>query len=456
MLLFPLWAACGGDGCSANPDGTTGDCPEDLHVAPHDTIGTIVQVTFSTEVSTASSVTFGDTTTPTIEGTDHEHLLLGNPGLTEVSYTLAWNDGAEDLSCSGTATTNGPSGLPNVDVSTYDEGALSPEPYVLLSVLGDPWALLIIDRDGNPVWWFQEDTDEIHPDVDFVMGENNLYFNTFSDDHGEDIGAIRSIDILGNDLAEVRTELAHHAFTQLGDGVIGYMTIDVRDWFDEDEGEDVSVVGDAIVEFDADNDPVQVISSWDVLDVYKHGSWDSTFYPQGHDWTHGNAMVHHPDTDSYLFSFGHIDTILEVDRTTEVDGHYGIARQFGGLGGYSVADGSASFNFQHDPNIGQDGTLTMISTTLGEDPETTCLEYSVDDSTETLTEVAQFGAGEGLYAFALGMCRRLDNGNTLVNYGSAGVIQEYGPDGALVWEVYAGTGAFFGQSWLINDLYEGE
>ena len=459
MLLIPLWVACGGGGTGCNGDGpeTTGDCPDDLSVAANAAIGSIIELSFTTESSTSSTVTFGDTTTPAVEGTEHDHLLLGNAELATVAYTLDWNDGSEDLSCSGEVQAGGSSGLPDVDAVVHDQGAMSSERFMLLSVLGDPWALMIIDRfDGEVVWWYAEDNLEIHPDVDFVEGSNDLYFNTFSDDHSEDIGAITRIDILGNELEEIRTEWAHHAFTQIGDGTVAYMAIDIRDWYDEEEGDKVSVVGDAIWEFDDETDPVQVISSWDVLEVYKHASWDSNFYPQGHDWTHGNAMVYHPDIDSYLFSFGHIDTILEVDRSTVTDeGHYAVTRQYGGPYGISVADGSKSFNFQHDTNYSADGTLLMISTSLAEQ-ETTCLEYEIDEGAGELVEVAEFGAGEGLYAFALGMCRRLDNGNTLVNYGSAGVIQEYGADGSLVWELYAGTGAFFGQSWLVSDLYTGE
>jgi hypothetical protein len=49
-----------------------------------------------------------------------------------------------------------------------------------------------------------------------------------------------------------------------------------------------------------------------------------------------------------------------------------------------------------------------------------------------------------LYQPALGMARRLDNGNTLVQWGNLGVMIEYTPDCRAVWRADCDRGGWFG------------
>ena len=48
---------------------------------------------------------------------------------------------------------------------------------------------------------------------------------------------------------------------------------------------------------------------------------------------------------------------------------------------------------------------------------------------------------------------RLDNGNTLVNFGSAGALQEVTPQGEVVWEARTRSGLWFAAVRPIDDLY---
>ena len=54
----------------------------------------------------------------------------------------------------------------------------------------------------------------------------------------------------------------------------------------------------------------------------------------------------------------------------------------------------------------------------------------------------------------LGQFSRLENGNRLINYGSAGVLQEVTEDGEVVWEVYSPLGYWFGNGEMLDSLYE--
>ena len=226
------------------------------------------------------------------------------------------------------------------------------------------------------------------------------------------------------------------------------------------------MVGDEIVEVAPDGTVTHVFSVWDYLAPTDERSdlWNADFYPQGYDWTHGNALVYdevHPLTggEAYTFSFGGLDLFLVVDRASGE-----VLYEFSGLGGYgtedawTVAEGSTPFSFQHDTNWSAgDGNVLMVTTNNYDDGQWTLgIEYELDEATRTLREVWSYGLGEGLQAFALGQCRRLANGNTWISWGSGGIVREVTPAGEVVWEMAAPAGTFFGQIHYISDLYTGE
>jgi len=87
------------------------------------------------------------------------------------------------------------------------------------------------------------------------------------------------------------------------------------------------------------------------------------------------------------------------------------------------------------------------------DWETAAREYEVDDASETLVEVWNFGLGEGIYGDTAGEAHRLENGNTLHNYGSAGHLREVTSEGEIVWEVEWPGNKLLGRTVFLEDLY---
>jgi hypothetical protein len=59
----------------------------------------------------------------------------------------------------------------------------------------------------------------------------------------------------------------------------------------------------------------------------------------------------------------------------------------------------------------------------------------------------------GITSASLGQAFRLGNGNTMVNFGSSGVLHEVDPSGNLVWEASSEFGWGFGNAAPIEDLY---
>jgi hypothetical protein len=95
---------------------------------------------------------------------------------------------------------------------------------------------------------------------------------------------------------------------------------------------------------------------------------------------------------------------------------------------------------------------------LHTDPEarlTLALEYEVDDGAQLLREVWRHGdEGTAVLAQYQGGVTVLENGNRLVNFGSAGVLQEVTVEGDVVWELKGSTGAAFGSVEAFGSYYE--
>ena len=105
-----------------------------------------------------------------------------------------------------------------------------------------------------------------------------------------------------------------------------------------------------------------------------------------------------------------------------------------------------------------DGTivmLTMPTDVNGIEQESLVLELAVDDATQTVDIVWRYGEGLGFFANVQGSGIRLANGNTLINWGAAGVIQEVTADKVVVWEGRFGIGNFAGLVRPLDTFYPG-
>ncbi len=78
----------------------------------------------------------------------------------------------------------------------------------------------------------------------------------------------------------------------------------------------------------------------------------------------------------------------------------------------------------------------------------------MDEKTETLTEVWNFGIGDGLWSRNMGEAHRLPNGNTQHNYGETARLREATPDGTVVWDIDWGSPRVIGRTTPIRDLYD--
>ncbi len=162
-----------------------------------------------------------------------------------------------------------------------------------------------------------------------------------------------------------------------------------------------------------------------------------------------NAVVLAPERGSVLMSLWATDTVLEIELDTST-----VRHSWGRLeGSWETQPPEALFELQHYPNFTPEGTL-LVGTQLATRPlEHRFREYRLDEPQQRLEELRSWGEDWDLFAQYQGEALRLANGNTLMNFGSAGAIREVDPDGELVWSLSWPEPWMLGHMCPIEDLY---
>ncbi len=455
FLIPTLFSALvlGSSGCR-NENGT-GSLDIELSINPD--VATLVEVTWQTSDPGVSWVEYGTTegsyeySTPTTqeESTEHFFTLYGIPPLTDV-YLEAFTQTADaTLSATGEISTNNvPSTLPDMDVTVYDADLAYDCPYIIGVIQGEKNLVFAMNREGEWLWYHDLGATTASFDLQFDVDGSGVIYNYF--DWPVSFGGAwlgrESLD--RSEFQEIDTEGAHHAFAQLPDGTLAVIKAEGGEWFNEETQEPEPTIGDGIYELSPDGVWTNIFSVWDWIEPEPNAYWDLDFYGAGHDWTHGNALYYYSDTDTYLMSMGHLDMVVEIQRSTGE-----VLRTFGGAGEYSVVDGAPAFYFQHDAHWLDNGNLIMTSH-YNEEGDFMAAEYEVDDTAKTLTEVWSYGQDQFIYSLAMGQAIRLDNGSTLVNFGYAGLLREVTTDDQIAWEATGDVGAWYGSIRYLQDFYE--
>jgi hypothetical protein len=181
---------------------------------------------------------------------------------------------------------------------------------------------------------------------------------------------------------------------------------------------------------------------------------------------YSNVVSWDPATDTVLLSFPESNNVAQIDRKTGTL----VATYGAGTGSYAFSPSPWNFVWQHYANISPQGTL-LVSSHLPqytkdspEGPSQHAFEeFMIDRTAKKLTRVWIFGdaASDGPeWAASRGEAVRLKNGNTLVNYGTGGVIREVTPAKKTVFYVkfdISSANDYFnklvGHNFMIDDLY---
>lgn len=336
------------------------------------------------------------------------------------------------------------------------------------------------DLQGNLIWGYNyPDRDansivqpiKLLPNGDLGMIISYASQFIFTPAQQSAVNTLREIDLAGNTVRELtldelnkRLKTAgytftlldyHHDFAFLPNGHWIVLANLVKPYTDlPGYPGTTQVIGDALIDLDADWNPVWVWNEFDHLDVNRH----PMSFP---DWTHTNAVLYSPDDGNLLVSMRHQNWIIKVDyRNGEGGGN--ILWRLGEGGDFELQNGSDPedwFYAQHGPAFQSDSTAGKFSLSVmdnGDDRalpggcngsgQPPCLYTTVpvlDIDEQAMTAALRFHQviPADQYSFFGGTTTRLANGNLEYDLCAepsyTGIMREVtlGPAPQTVWQM---------------------
>jgi hypothetical protein len=372
----------------------------------------------------------------------HKDVVLGVPGSTAVNVRIVSRQGGVDYKTRDYMGTTGavPSGMPVPMISMYDATLASPDRYMFGAVenaggctnrscyLVGPYWVYIMDRQGRIVWYYSDTTSNAATSFPRVARDGEYIW----------------IDKARTGTRSVhKTTLDRTTFTQ---------TVAVSGLSDA-----IDVTTDGGLLYEVNGDLRELTKAGTTRNIWSCRTAMGSSYN-----CYSNTVNWNPTDDTVLMSFPEPNTVVQINRATGT-----LVATYGDFAGsYTFSPATWSFEFQHFPNITAAGTL-LVSTHLSAFPEGSAaganqhafVEFTIDRTAKRLTEKWSYTGA--YWPLSRGMAMRLANGNTLVNYGTNGIIQEITADKKIVFQVKfdhpTGTNDFYnrlvGHNVLINDLY---
>ncbi len=372
---------------------------------------------------------------------------------------------------------------------------LAPNSGVQLLALigGDPKPRAVVtDLEGNILWYYDQLTGfpspiQFLPNGNFLLADATLLPGSFDT-------VLREMDLAGGTVRELTAsqlnqrlvargfepvaEEFHHDVVLLPNGHVMALTLYHKQFTDVAgfEGQTIDVVGDALVELDADWQPVWDWSPFDHLDVNRHpfGFPDPRL---GFDWTHANALVYTAADRNLIVSLRHQHWVIKIDYQDGF-GTGQVLWRFGAEGDFALLNGGlADFSYaQHFPVVldpqasvyrmavfdnGNDRPFDAIGTPCDPQAGRPCFSraviYEMDETMKTARVLWEDRFG--IYAPFLGSVQLFANGNVLWDAGTLSgspnavireVTQEATPQ--TVWQMDV-TGQFVYRSLRLPSLY---
>ncbi len=433
--------------------GCNGDLEADVSLVLSDVVPTVVTVTWEVHDASADELyaEFGRTTSSehrapaiAVDGVAEAVLVGLKPDRTYRVRAVEASGGEPRRSAVETVRTGPvPTALPVLE-SWRAPAADSARGHVVTTIASSPSYAVIVDDDGDYVWWHQPDEDW---DQVFIprarrsrIGEWVVYLAATTWLGGGEADTDRllmRVALDGTVLDRVEVPTAHHDMVELPDGTFAALRLDTRMVDDE------AVEGDRIVEVAADGTQTDVWSIWD------HETYDPdvVYAEDGTGWSHANALDYDPDEDVYYVSVRNLDTLYKIDRATG-----DVLWRFGGTSSDFTCEDWPPFQRQHQFEVIGDSVL-VFDNGLPEDYDSRAVQYELDHAAGEATLTWSHHADPALFSIGFGDVTRLPSGNTLVIWSSQGRIDEVTPDGDVVWSLAEDLGAGFGYATWRSSLY---
>lgn len=409
-------------------------------------IVTVVLVSWETASPTRGYVEYGRDEAFTLAtppeakaATQHQVALLGLKADTEYSYRVV-NEADESTSEALTIRTGKlPNSLPPIELEGEPH-----DQYVVVPILGIDPTLVIIDPDGDIVWYHKDERE-----LDFFRArlsndKKTLIYNAGRPSGAASDSGLVKVALDGSGSTSIPIPSLAHDFVELPDGTLSAIATEVRPF----EGDDpqlsaIDVLGNRIVEVDTDGEMTTVWTTWDCFDPAEVPGEDIEIA-----WSLANALDYDAEDDAYYLGMRNFSSIAKIDRQSGecewVLGTHGSTFEF--------ADGSARFLHQHQFQLDGDRIVLMDNDgSIG--TESRVLEYELDFENQIATEVWSYTAEPPVYTFVLGETTRLSDGRILVNWSAAGQMDLVTDEGEATWKINTTIGHIFGFNTVVASLY---
>ncbi len=318
--------------------------------------------------------------------------------------------------------------LPDLSLDAPAAGGLDGGLLVTSNVVG-PGAAMVIDEDGEVVWWFPIDDDLRTSRARLSRDGHSMLILPVNLQGIEDRG-VEVVSLDGSQRSFSVVDDAHHDMVELPDGSFTFLVHEPRtlDGYGE-------VWGDRVVELSPDGTERQVWSTWD---SFAYDPADDVI--AGPTWTHANAIDYLEDEDAYLVGLLGLSAIVKLDRAS------------GAVLWVLGTDDSDFVTPQGDPRVLSyhhqfdtvEGGLVVFENGPPDRASSRVVELSLDEAAGTATEVWDYWPDPSLYTYSMGGVSRLSSGRTVVNFATSGQVDVVEPDDSVVWRINAGVGGAFG------------
>ncbi|NOS85726.1 MAG: T9SS type A sorting domain-containing protein [Ignavibacteria bacterium] len=197
------------------------------------------------------------------------------------------------------------------------------------------------------------------------------------------------------------------------------------------------VTGLIIQEIDENKNVVFQWRSWDHIPI-TDATHENLLAPEI-DYIHGNAIELDND-GNIMISSRHLDEITKINRST---GNI-IWRLGGKMNEFQFPNDPLRFSYQHGIRRLLNGNIILFDNGNYHSPQQSrAVEYMLDETSKIATMVWEYKNTPQIYGNAMGFAQRLENGNTLISWGSTNpTMTEVKPDGSKALEISFSTGVF--------------
>lgn len=330
----------------------------------------------------------------------------------------------------------------------------------------DEYGLAVaVDEQGNVVWYrrgdhlFEDASRSSSGRLLTLVGynrleESDMLGNVVTSWHAAEHPNQDANELVPAGSIPVATETFHHDIQQMPSGNFLVLSTEMRQIDDyptsvedaESATAPANVIGDVVVEFSRDGSIVNEWKLMDLLDVQRlgyeslGGIWDIWAYEDveggTRDWSHGNSVFYHTETDSVLVSLRHQEAVISFSRANGElnwilgthDGWQDPWKQ------YLLTPEGDEFEWQfhqHAAEITADGSLILFDNgnfrafpaSVAATVETSysrAVEYQIDATSKTVRQTWSYGNPESdvFYSPFISEADRLPTtGNVLITDG---------------------------------------